>query len=78
MDTSGRTCPPDILRKDAPGALLYRQCAVFDAYLADMHFPATVTLSLGTIPASLTSSAVLRITGAGIERFVQVYYRQPP
>jgi hypothetical protein len=39
--------------------------------------PATVTLSLGTIPSSLTSSAVLRITGAGVDRLVQVYYRQP-
>jgi hypothetical protein len=39
--------------------------------------PATVTLSLGTIASSYTSSAVLRITGAGIDRLVQVYYRQP-
>jgi hypothetical protein len=39
---------------------------------------AMVTLSLGTIPPSETYSAVLRFTGAGIDRLVQVYYRQPP
>jgi hypothetical protein len=39
--------------------------------------PASVTLSLGALTGTSTHSAVLHVTGAGVERLVLVYYRQP-
>jgi hypothetical protein len=39
--------------------------------------PAEVTVSLGPLPDRLTRQALLRFTGAGIERMVQITYRTP-